>query len=344
MKLVAASRWPVRRNRRNRVRITGAAAVAAALLVGGCQGSGTSASAPAGSSITVAAVPGEIGAAPLYVGVHNGMFRQAGLTVHVRSYPTAGAEASAIRSGQANVAVGDYADFFYAQERYAHTPMVVVADGYDAGSDTMDVLVMPNSGITTPQDLVGKTIGTPAPQLMPDTTNGQPYSLATVSTASVLTNDGVQPAAVHWRPMPAGDLIGALRRHQVDAILVTEPQIYQAESLVGAVSVLDACSGATVNLPLDGYFASGAFARQHAATLAAFRSALVRAQAEAARRAPVQAALTHYDGMSPQTASMISMGLYPTSLKVTSLQRVASLMSFFGALQQPLTVSHMIFK
>ena len=37
------------------------------------------------------------------------------------------------------------------------------------------------------------------------------------------------------------------------------------------------------------------------------------------------------------------MGEYPTSLKVASLQRVADLMSFYGALPQPLVVSHMVF-
>jgi NitT/TauT family transport system substrate-binding protein len=253
---------------------------------------------------------------------------------------------AAVRRGQADVAVGDYANFFYAQEHYQSSPMVVVADGYDAGPNTVAVLVPPGSTITSPQQLAGKTIGTaaPAPQGIPLKTGGTLYSLETVSTASVLTNDGVQPGAVHWRPMPANELIGALRTHQVDAILVTEPLIYQAESQLGAQSLLDACSGATVNLPLDGYFASRSYADTHTDTLVAFKSALMHAQADAARRSPVQSALSHYDGMTPQIASLITLGLYPTSLKVTSLQRVASLMAFYGVLSKSLNVSSMIFK
>ncbi len=342
MKVVPAG-WPVQRRSRGRMRIAAGGATAAVMLLAGCHVPGASSAAGRGpgSSITVAAVP-EIGDAPLYAAFREGLFRQAGLTVRIHSYASVAAEVTAIHSGKADVAVGNYADFFFAQEHYARAPMVVVADGYDSGPDVIDVLVGPHSGITNPQDLAGKTIGTAAPQLMPDIVNGQPYSLDTVSAASVLMNDGVQPTAVTWKPMPVHDLIGALRSHLVDAILVTEPQIYQAESQLGARSVLDACSGATVSLPLDGYFASASFASKHRAALAAFRSALMRAQASAARRAPVEAALTHDEGMSRRTASLITVGLYPTSLKVTSLQRVANLMSFYGALPQPLDVAHMI--
>jgi len=46
--------------------------------------------------------------------------------------------------------------------------------------------------------------------------------------------------------------------------------------------------------------------------------------------------------MGRETASLITVGQYPTALKVTSLQRVADLMSFYGALRHPLVVSHML--
>jgi ABC-type nitrate/sulfonate/bicarbonate transport system substrate-binding protein len=145
-------------------------------------------------------------------------------------------------------------------------------------------------------------------------------------------------------PMPAQDLVTALRTHRVDAILVTEPQIFQAESVIGARTILDACSGETVNLPLDGYFAPRSFAEKNQSALQVFRSVMTRAQANAVQPAPLQAVLRHYAGMSRQTASLITVGQYPTALKVTSLQRVADLMSFYGALTQPLAVSHMLFR
>jgi NitT/TauT family transport system substrate-binding protein len=108
--------------------------------------------------------------------------------------------------------------------------------------------------------------------------------------------------------------------------------------------ILDACSGETVNLPLEGYFAPRSFAAKHRALLLAFRSALVRAQADAVQPAPLEAVFQHYAGMSRQTASLITVGAYPTSTKVASLQRVADLMSFYGALPHPLDVAQMIFR
>ena len=84
----------------------------------------------------------------------------------------------------------------------------------------------------------------------------------------------------------------------MDAILVTEPEIFQAESEVGARTILDACSGETVNLPLEGYFAPRSFAEKHRAALLAFRSVLMRAQANAVQPAPLEAVLTHYAGMT----------------------------------------------
>jgi len=322
------------------------------VLLAGCQmpwsgSSAASAQAPAGSSITVAAGPG-VGNAALYVAQQQGLFRQAGLTVHVRSYHTVAAEVTALDNGTANVAVGNYATFFYAQEKpaafyareTAKAPMVVLADGYDAAPDIMDVLVRPDSRISSPQGLQNATIGTAQPELPP---NGAPYSLETVAASSVLENDGVPLTAVHFKPMPEGQLIGALQSGAVDAILVTEPEIYQAESQIGARSVLDACSGETVNLPLDGYFASASYAKQHHDELAAFHGALMRAQASANQPAPLNSALTH-TGMSRETASLITVGVYPTSLRVTSLQRVADLMSFYGSLPYPLDVAKMVFR
>jgi NitT/TauT family transport system substrate-binding protein len=149
---------------------------------------------------------------------------------------------------------------------------------------------------------------------------------------------------VHFKPMPADQLIGALRSGAVDAILVTEPEIYRAESQIGARSVLDACSGATVNLPLDGYFAPASYAKQHQDELAAFHAALMRAEANANQPAPLNTALTDSTGISREIASLITVGVYPTSLRVASLQRVADLMSFYGSLPRPLDVSRMVFR
>jgi len=130
----------------------------------------------------------------------------------------------------------------------------------------------------------------------------------------------------------------------VDAILASEPTIYEAESQLGAVPVLDACTGATANLPLYGYFTNKAYAGQHADVVTAFRAALEKAQAQAAMAAPLQTALTKSAGLRPQTAALVTFGTYPTTLSAQNIQRVVKLMFFFNALGGTLSVPSLVFR
>jgi NitT/TauT family transport system substrate-binding protein len=337
-----------RRARPARIVSAAIGALAVAALAAGCQAAGAQSASPEGTvTLTVAATPG-IDDAPLYLAVKNGLFTSAGLDVRIHSYQSVRQELQALINGQADVAAGDYADFFYAQAT-SRADLRVVADGYHAAPGVMEVLTLPNSGITTPQDLEGKTIGTTEPQLMPvqPAQKDVPYSLETVATQSVLDNDGVNPAQlpadrqVKWRPMPSANLINALANRQVNAILIQEPYIYEAESKLGAIEVLDSCSGATASLPLSGYFALGSFAHKNPDALQDFRSALQRAQAAAVQPGPVEAVLAQHSGMPMETASLVTIGAYPTSLDAASLQRVADLMFSFNVLGRTLDVAGM---
>jgi NitT/TauT family transport system substrate-binding protein len=334
MRLVPASTLVARCKKPARPSRTVSTAVAAlmlATLAVGCQVAGTGAgSPPAGTvAITVGAIPG-IDDAPLYVAVKNGLFSSAGLNVTIRKYQSVSQELQDLKSGRVDVAEGDYADFFYAEAK-SLPGLRVVADGYHAAPGVMEVLTGPHSDISTPQDLAGKTIGTLTPQVIPFNPS-TPYSLETIATQSVLTNDGVSLASVRWKALPSQDLISALKYHQVSAILVQEPYILEAESQLGAIEVLDSCSGATASLPLSGYFSTESYAHRQPGALKDFRSALQQAQANAVLPGPEQTVLAHYPGMSTQSASLVTIGAYPTTLDAASLQRVANLMFNFGVL------------
>jgi NitT/TauT family transport system substrate-binding protein len=329
------------------------AATAGLLLVAGCHfpGSSSNASGPTASgTVTVAATPG-VADAPLYIAVKDGLFRQAGLTVHVVSLDSVHSEVLALRNGHADIAFGDYADMFYAQELKTTPHLDLVANGYDAAPSTVEILTLPSSSITSPSQLKqGTVIGTAEPQEMAAGPGqaclhpcSKPYSLETLAAWSVLSSENVNPQKLSWLPMPAGKLISALQHHQVSAILATEPTIYQAESGIGAVPLLDAATGATANLPLAGYFTSASYAKNHSAVLNAFRAALLKAQADGSMAGPVQTALTRYAHLDTRTASLVTLGTYPTSLQVPDLQGLANLMFTFGVLPKgPLTVSSMI--
>ncbi len=310
-------------------------------LAAGCRVGGAASGHPVqNATITVAAIRGADNA-PLYIAARNGTFRQEGLDVQIRTYQSVADELQALSNGKIDIAAGDYVDFFSIVSKTKRPFLSIVADGYHAAPGVMEVLTYPGSGVTTPKSLMHRTVGTPAAQRIPASPS-KPYSLDTLATDSVLTNDGVDPTQVKWKPMAESDLIGALKSHTVGAILVQEPYIFQAESELGAVVVLDSCSGATANLPLSGYFATASFVHKHALALGEFRSALQRAQEAAVLPGPVRHQLATDPTMNMQSASLVSIGSYPTSLNAASLQRVADLMFTSEMLGHALSVSAMI--
>jgi NitT/TauT family transport system substrate-binding protein len=314
-----------------------------ALLAAGCHVPGASPGQAAGSrQITVAVVPG-FANAPLQVAVQDGLFAQRHLDVTVQTYQTLQQAYGALTSGQANVISGDYAGLLYAQARGARAGLRLIADGYDATPGVMEVLTLPGSAITTPQDLQGKAVATPQRELAPFSADA-PYNVETLTAEAVLQSDSVSPSSVLWTAMPSGDMITALRDHQVSAIVATQPYILQAETQLGAVELFDVCSGVTANLPLSGYFTTAPFARGHAASLRGLRSALNAAKASTGQLSTARSALGTLPGMSAREAALVTIGQYPTFLSVGQVQRVADLMYGTGMIRTTIPVKSLVLR
>lgn len=335
------------------IRRSGIAAVLAssALLLASCHTPGSSAGGAANQGqLTVAVVAGP-DTAPLQVGLQQGSFAQQGVHVTVRRYGTLKQAFAGLASGQVSILGADYADMFYQIAHGMGPRLRLVADGYDATTSTMEVLTLPPNSkingkvvsITKPQDLIGKRVATPQTQLAPFTQT-HPYNVETLATESVLQGDGVSPSSVNWVPMPASKMVHALRIGAVSAIVAPEPYILSAETQLGAVELLDSCSGVTANLPLSGYFTTLSYAKQHATALRAFRTGLARAQQAAAQRGAVQPVLASQSGMNAQLASLVDIGQYPTFLSVGQVQRVADLMVDSGMVPSTISVRNLVFR
>jgi NitT/TauT family transport system substrate-binding protein len=331
----AAARFPA-------LRIT-LAALSVAVLVSGCHVPGTGASGAVSGSgpITVAVVPG-IDSVPLSVAAKDGLFQQQGLSVTVKEYQSLGAELQAVTDGQAQIAVGDYTGFLYEQAT-GHVSLRLLADGYDAAPNSVAILTLPSSNITTPQQLedASGSVATPPAQVVPYSA-AVPYNVQTLAAEEVLQNDGVSPSSVNWTQMQPQDMIGALRSGQVKAILVSEPYILEAEQQLGAVEVVDASSGVTSGLPMSGYFSLNSYAHANPSVVRAFQEALDQAQSDCAQRGTVQAVLPGLTGMSTEDAALVTLGTYPASLNVGQVQRVASLMYDSGMISTPVSVNALV--
>src|SRR6516225_7719662 len=295
-----------------------------------------------GQQITVAVVPG-FENAPLQVGVKDGLFAQHGLNVTMQTYQTLQQAYGALSSGQAEVVSGEYSGLLYMQARAHRAQLRLIADGYDATPGLMEVLTLPGSAVRVPQDLQGKVVATPPRELAPFSASA-PYNIETLATESALQSDGVSPSSVVWDAMPPGSMITALRDHKVSAIVASEPYILQAETQLGAIELLDACSGVTAGLPLSGYFTTAGFASGHAAALRAFRAALDEAKASAAQPGTVQSVLRTLPEMSSREAALVTIGQYPTFLSVGQVQRVADLMYGTGMVSTTLSVKNLLLR
>jgi NitT/TauT family transport system substrate-binding protein len=145
--------------------------------------------------------------------------------------------------------------------------------------------------------------------------------------------------------LPFANMPAALQNKSVDAAWVTEPFRSQSQQKLGVVEIMDTATGPTESLPVAGFVTTESFAGKSPKTLAAFRRAMMKAQTLAADRSQVEQVLpTYIKTITPELASTITMGSYPTGSNQVRLQRVADLMLQSGQLDKPFDVRPMLQK
>ncbi|HEY7325929.1 MAG TPA: ABC transporter substrate-binding protein [Streptosporangiaceae bacterium] len=320
---------------RGRRRLLGAAAGLALLVSAGCAGS-SSAGGTVPNTITIGAVPG-IDTAPVFLAWKAGYFADAGMAnVRIQPFATHAAEMQALLKGQVDITASDYGTVFYEQ---AKSPglLRVLADGYDAGPSVVEIVTLPGSGIHSPADLAGQTIGVPAETVLPgkESASNSPVSLESAAAAEelkIFLGAGVD--TINWWPIAQEEEVTGLSNAPggLHAVLLTEPNIYNAASGYGATEVLDAFSGSTAGLPLTGYVTESSWASHHPAAVADFQAAIARAQGQASLTGQVQQVLPATSDMTQEDAALSAIGTYPTTTSAVGLDRVVRLLGSLGVI------------
>jgi NitT/TauT family transport system substrate-binding protein len=287
----------------------------------------------ASTRVQVAVVP-ITDAAPFFLALRHGFFARQGLSVHYTMTPQSTAAAADLVHGTVDViAAANYVSFFAAQAHGALNIRVLAANS-QCGSDTQAVLVLPGSGIRTPQDLAGKTI---AVNISPN--------IQTLTITRSLQADGVSTARVRYVVIPFANRAAALAAHRVDAVSEVEPFLTSTEVVFGAQPVLQQCTGPTAAIPLGGYLTTAAWSQAHPSTARAFQRAIEQGQALAATdRAAVEQILPTYMHISKTITALVNLNTFPVSLNAVQVQRVANLMKEGGMISRPLNVSPLIFR
>lgn len=315
--------------------------VALVALVSGCGLLGGEDDAPSDSKGKVEKSKIKLGLLPVvdvasvHLAIKEGYFKEEGLEVELTNIQGAAAAIPGLIGGSLDMVFGNYLSFFAAEAGGAAKNvggLKFVADGYIAKPNTWMVLRGPNAPVSSVRDLEGKKIAV--------TTRN---SLAEVSIKSVLRANGVDGNNIEYVESPYAGMAALLQQGQVDAALLAEPFITEAQKSVGAVPLFDAASGPTADLPIAGYGTTGDFAKANPKTIAAFQRAFGKGQAAASSdRKKVEDLLPGYAGIDPQTASLVTLGEFPTSLDATRLQRIPDLMLEFGVLTAPFDAKTMI--
>ncbi|USX55640.1 ABC transporter substrate-binding protein [Lentzea sp. HUAS12] len=325
--------------RRIAVLLSAAAVLAAASgcgALGGGQPAATS-QPPAAEKIFIkVGVLPVVDVAPLHIAMRNGYFKEEGLEVETVVVQGGAAAIPGLVQGSLDITFGNWVSFMAAQSKETAKNVggiKLISDGYQAKPGMFLILVKGSGTIRSMTDLVGKTIAI-------NTFN----NISELTTKAVLEANNIDPKKITLKEMPMPDMEAAIERNVVDAGFMSEPFITRAQRNSGQIAILDAASGPTSAIPIAGYGTTGKFVQENPNTVAAFQRAMARGQQDASDRATVQELLPQYAGVDRDTAKLVNLGQFPTSLDATRLQRVATLMRTYGLLQTDLDVEPMLFR
>jgi NitT/TauT family transport system substrate-binding protein len=315
------------------------AALAVALLASGCSLLGGDEGSNDGkvggvekSKIKVGVLP-VVDVAPFYLAIEQGYFKEQGLDVEPVVMASGPASIAGIISGDIDIAFASYPAPLLAQSKKV-ADIKIVADALSAKAGHLMVVAPKNSSFQTADQAPGKRIAITARNSFTD-----------LAPMSVLKNQGVDYAKVQWVEMPFTDMMGALQNGSVDGAVLVEPWVTHAMKELGATPVFDGAQGPTAEIPISGYVAvagNGKFATTSPNTVAAFQRALAKAHAEATDRTKMEPMFVKYAKVDKQTAQLVTVSTYSTSLEANRIQRVANLMEEFGVIKGHLDVKTMI--
>jgi NitT/TauT family transport system substrate-binding protein len=316
------------------VRIAGL--VIASLMLAGCGllGDDSSSGQTGGSGqvtdVKVAVLP-TMDLVPLHLAIESGIFKQEGLNVTPVTANSGSDCVAKLAAGEVQFAFSSYTPFFVAKAKNA-ADIKLVADATAAVPGYAVVVTMPNSPITSINQLAGKKIAITARA-----------TIAHLLTSAQLKAAGVDPNGIQWVEIAFPQMADRLAAGQIDAAFLVEPFIQQAVKKVGAKTLFDTTSGRMAEIPLTGFGAKAEFIDGNRETVEKFQRALKKATEEARKdRAKVDPLLQKIANIDAETASKTVLTNFVSSLDPAQIQRVVDLMVEFKAIDKRIEVSEMV--
>jgi NitT/TauT family transport system substrate-binding protein len=260
-----------------------------------------------------------------------GYFDAEGLKVELVTIKSATEAVPKLKTGELDFAFGNWTSFIAAQSE-GTIKLRMVADGLQAKEGMTGLVAMPGSGIKSPKDMVGKSVGVNAL-----------VGNVTLTSQAVIEAADVDPASVEFKVVPTANAINALQTGQIDVMSLQEPNLTLAKQQLGVVVVADRATGPVADFPISGYVSTDDFVKKNPKTAAAFARAMTKGQGDMADRQTVEETLLDYADIEPNTAKAVGVGVFPTKVDQTRMQKVADLMLTYGQLTAKFDVAPMIY-
>jgi NitT/TauT family transport system substrate-binding protein len=324
-------------------RVLAALAVATvAVSLAACSDSGSSSSSPGANGLTTLKVAtiGLTSDGGLMTGIDKGFFADEGLKIETSIVANPPAGLAAVQSGQVDVAYSPSIPLMNALSHGVQLKVIGAADGYAPGAaegsdpaaaDDTGLFASKASGVTTVDQLKGKTIAVPARKAQLE-----------VVIAKALKKAGIDPATgVNWVVLDFTSAVAALKSGKIDAAGLVSPFTAQAKS-----------EGATqISAPSIGFFKDGAVGlwtsgsstvQAKKSAIEAFQRALAKANvyANAHPQEAIKAGLAYTK--STLTPDQVTTPYWPEKVAPEDLQRVDDSMVQLGFLPKAVALDGVI--
>jgi NitT/TauT family transport system substrate-binding protein len=283
------------------------------------------------ATVTVGIIPQLIDIAGFERAQAAGYFADEGLTVKPVTIKSATEAVPKLKTGELDFAFGNWTSFVAAQAQGA-VDLRTVADGLRAKKGMTALVAMPQSGITAPKDLPGRSVGVNAL-----------VGNVTLTSKAVIKAAGVDPSAVQFKVIPTANALNALQTGQIDVMSLQEPNLTIAKQTLGVRVVVDRATGPVADFAISGYVSPGDFVTTNPKTTAAFARAMAKGQGDLADRDTVEKTLSDYAKIDAKVAKAVGVGVFPTTVDEDRLQKVADLMLTYGELKTKFDVGPMIY-
>jgi NitT/TauT family transport system substrate-binding protein len=272
-----------------------------------------------------------IDSAPFWIAQENGYFKAEGLDVTGDVAATGDKSMTKAISGEADIAATTYTLLFVAKSHNA-ADLRLVADASSASPQSNEILTLPTSPVKHIEDLAGHKVAI--------TSRNAPSDIL---TRSVLKDHNIDPDTVNWVQLSQPSMAAALQHGDVDAVYQAEPYATQASTKVGAYSIADVASGATLDFPIVGFVATGKWVQDNPKTMAAFQRAMDKATRTAtADRAQVERMAVKYGKVEADVAALMKLPNFHASLDARRIQRVPDVLLRLGSIPAKVDAAPMI--